>query len=181
VEISLVLGFRADSPKVYPISPLFTRRAHFVETQLAASPVCAVRAASGTATVNPLEFGANGNVISGYTEHGRLEFAFSCRNGSERCLSLNGWSRLWVLISLAPAAQRVPHPTRASCEKGGMQNVHTTDRTISCQQHRPPALPRFLCSRCSLFSRPELGFSRPKLGETSDCGWIQRTLTSGSA
>jgi hypothetical protein len=48
------VAFRADSQKVYPVPPLRTRRAHFVETQLAASLVCALRAASGTATVNPL-------------------------------------------------------------------------------------------------------------------------------
>jgi hypothetical protein len=46
-------ALEADFQKVYPISPLYTRPAHFVETQLAASPVRALRAASAKATVNP--------------------------------------------------------------------------------------------------------------------------------
>jgi hypothetical protein len=41
-----------------------------------------------------------------------------------------------VLDSLAPAVRRLPHPSRAFCEKGGRQNFSHNGTNLSCRQHR---------------------------------------------
>jgi hypothetical protein len=38
-------------------------------------------------------------------------------------ITVGGWPGLWFLILLAPAVRRLPHPSRAFCEKSGRQNI----------------------------------------------------------
>lgn len=51
-----------------------------------------------------------------------------------------GWPRLWFLISLAPARRRVPHPSRAFCEKGGRQKCWHNGTNSIVSAASPPAL-----------------------------------------
>jgi hypothetical protein len=51
-----------------------------------------------------------------------------------------GWAGLWFLMSLAPAVRRLPHPSRAFCEKGGRQNVRTNGTNHIVSAASPPAL-----------------------------------------